>query len=86
MTKTPYERGKYDGFWGNTHAENSDGYTRGYAKGTNIKAYIKTRAMQSLTKPTGTLVPILTAGATALSVWCFFLYLLWVMYERSSLS
>jgi hypothetical protein len=37
-------------------------------------------------KTKGTLVPILTAGATALSVWCFFLYLLWVMYERSSLS
>jgi len=29
---------------------------------------------------------ILTAGATALSVWCFFAYLVWVIYERSSLS
>ena len=66
MTKTPYERGKYDGFWGNTHAETSDGYTRGYAKGTKIKAYINTRAMQSLTKPTGTLVPILTSGTLSL--------------------
>ena len=57
MTKTPYERGKYDGFWGNTHAETSEPYTNGYTKGTNIKAYINKRAMQSLTKPTGTLCP-----------------------------
>ena len=37
-------------------------------------------------KTKGTLVPILTAATTALSVWFFFAYLVWVIYERSSLS
>lgn len=42
------------------------------------------RSMSNKTK--GTLVPILTAGAAALSVWCLFFYMVWVIYERSSLS
>lgn len=42
------------------------------------------RSMSNKTK--GTLVPILTAGATALSAWSLFVYLVWVIYERSSLS
>lgn len=37
-------------------------------------------------KTKGTLVPVLSAAATALSVWGLFVYLVWVIYERSSLS